>query len=30
MSKAYAAYKMTAFMVNKKAVPTPILKKLGQ
>ena len=30
MSKAYAAYKMTAFMVNKKAVPSPILKKLGQ
>ncbi|TXI77251.1 MAG: aminopeptidase [Flavobacteriales bacterium] len=30
MSKAYAAFKMTAFMVNKKAVPAHLLKKLGQ
>lgn len=29
MSKPYAAYKMTAFMVNKKAVPSAIGKKMG-
>ena len=29
MSKAFAAYKMTAFMVNKNAVPAAIAKKLG-
>ena len=29
MSKPYAAYKMTAFMVNKKAVPAAIAKKMG-
>ena len=29
MSKPYAAYKMTAFMVNKKAVPPAIGKKIG-
>ena len=29
MSKAYAAYKMTAFLVNKKGVPTPVLRKMG-
>lgn len=29
MSKAYAAYKMTAFMVNRKAVPAAIAKKMG-
>ena len=29
MSKAYAAYKMTAFLVHKKAVPAAIAKKLG-
>lgn len=29
MSKAYAAYKMTAFMVHKKAVPAAVAKKMG-
>jgi bleomycin hydrolase len=29
MSKAYAAYKMTAFMVHKDAVPAAIRKKMG-
>jgi len=29
MSKAYAVYKMTAFLVHKKAVPAAIAKKLG-
>lgn len=29
MSKPYAAFKMTAFMVNKKAVPAAIGKKMG-
>lgn len=29
MSKPYAAYKMTAFMVNKKGVPGGLLKKMG-
>ncbi len=29
MSKAYAAYKMTAFMVHKEAVPAAIARKLG-